>query len=176
MKQVGIIIRRERRNRGLTLKQLAQKVGISPLTLHRIETGKSSPSIVLLSEIAENLKKSIFSFIQDDNINFMHIKRKSQRTLSSSSLKIKLIGPRKMIANNIIVTYGDLKKGKAVDPHLNSGIEWTYVIDGKCIFKLGDQSFLIKAGDSLSYNARLEHSVIAQERLKFFNIYIEDGK
>lgn len=168
------MIRKERRNSGLTLKQLAQKVGISPLTLQRIETGKSSPSIVLLSEIAQNLKKSIFSFIQDDSIPFLHIKRKSQRTVSSSSLKIKLIGPRKMIANNIIVTYGDLKKGKAVDPHINSGIEWTYVIDGKCIFKLGDQSLLIEAGDSLSYDAKLEHSVIAQERLKFFNIYIED--
>ena len=46
--------------------------------------------------------------------------------VSSSNLKGKLIGPRRMITDNIVVLYGELKKGKSLDPHTNPGIEWVY--------------------------------------------------
>ena len=34
--------------------------------------------------------------------------------------------------------------------------------------------FTLEAGDSISYNARMEHSIIALEKLKFFAIYVKD--
>ena len=174
MEKIGTKIRIERKRNGLTLQQLAKKVGISPLTLQRIETGKSSPSVALLSEIAQNLNKSIVSFVQEIDKPLIHIKNKNHQTVSSPSLKIKLIGPRKMITNNIVVTYGELKKGKKIDAHSNPGIEWAYVIEGKCEHKQNAQNFILEAGDSISYNARLEHSIFALEKLKFFALFIRD--
>lgn len=64
MVRIGTKIRIERKRSGLTLSQLAEKVGITLITLQRIETGKSSPSVALLSEIAQNLDKSIVSFVK----------------------------------------------------------------------------------------------------------------
>jgi len=87
---------------------------------------------------------------------------------------MKIIGPRNMIAKNIVVTYGELKKGKRIDPHTNRGIEYNYNIEGKAMFELDGQSYLMEAGDSSVFNARLEHSLTALEKLKFFNIYVED--
>lgn len=174
MVEIGTKIRTERKNRGLTLQQLAQKVGISLITLQRIETGKSSPSVVLLSEIAQNLKKPIISFFDEIDKPLIHIKRKDQQVVSTPVLKVKLIGPRKMIANNVMATYGELKKGKSIDLHRNSGIEWAYHIEGKGELKLNGENFLIAAGDSVSYNAKLEHSLTAIEKIKFFGIYIEE--
>jgi len=175
METVGLRIRAVRKKSGLTLKQLAQKIHISPITLHRIETGKSSPSVAVLSEIAENLKKSIFSFMQEaENASYIHIKRKSQRSMSSSALKVKLIGPRKMITDNISVTYGELKKKKTIDLHSNRGIEWAYVLEGKCEEILGDHSIIMEAGDSIAYDARIKHSITALEKLKFIAIYVRD--
>jgi transcriptional regulator with XRE-family HTH domain len=174
MDKIGTKIRNERKKSGLTLKQLAKKVGISAITLQRVETGKSSPSVVLLSEIASVVKKPIFSFFEQKTKPFVQIKRKNQRSISSPMLKIKLIGPRKMIAGNIVVTYGELKKGKKIDPHTNQGIEFNYNIEGKCELKLDGQTHFLEAGDSSAFNARLEHSVTALETLKFFGIYLED--
>lgn len=176
IEEIGMKIRSERRRRGLTLEQLARKVSISPITLQRIEVGKSSPSIILLSEIANAVNKSIFCFLEEEGKPFIHIKRKNQRSVSSSVGKSKLIGPRRMIADNIVVTYGELKKGKCIDPHTNPGVEWVYHIEGKCEFRLNGQSSMIEAGDSVCYDARLEHSVRALERLKFFTICLEDEK
>ncbi len=172
--EIGTKIRIERKKSGLTLGQLAKKLSISLITLQRIETGKSSPSVVLLSEIAQHLKKSIHSFFDEREKSFVCIKRKNQRSISTPMLKIKLIGPRNMISDNIVVTYGELKKGKAIDPHTNRGIEYNYNIDGKSELKLNGQSYFLEAGDSSVFNARLEHSVKALEKLKFFGIYIED--
>jgi transcriptional regulator with XRE-family HTH domain len=174
VEEIGRKIRTERRRSGLTLEQLARKVGISPITLQRIEVGKSNPSVILLSQIANAVNKPIFSFFEEEAGLFIHIKRKNQRSVSSPTLKGVIIGPRRMIAGNIIVTLGELKKGKCIDPHTNPGVEWVYHTEGKCEFKLNGQTFVIEEGDSISYNARLEHSVTALERLKFFSICVED--
>lgn len=173
-KNIGTKIRVERKKSGLTLEEFAKKLGISAITLQRIETGKSSPSVVLLSEIANAFNKPIFSFFTQETKPFVRIERKNQRSISSPMLKIKLIGPRKMIADNIVVTYGELKKGKKIDPHTNRGIEFNYNIEGKSELILDGQSYFLEAGDSSVFNARLEHSVTAHETLKFFGIYVED--
>lgn len=73
-----------------------------------------------------------------------------------------------------MVTYGELKKGKKIDLHTNPGVEWAFNLEGKSELKLNNQSYITEAGDSISYNARAEHSVIALEKLKFFSIYVED--
>ena len=172
--EVGMKIRIERKKNGLTLEQLAKEVGISKITLQRIETGKSSPSVVLLTEIAQQLKKPIQSFFNQREKPFVSIKRKKQRSISTPMMKIKVIGPRNMIAENIVVSYGELKKGKRIDPHTNRGIEYTYIIEGRSELILDGKSYLLETGDSSAYDARIEHSVIAHETVKFFGIYVED--
>jgi transcriptional regulator with XRE-family HTH domain len=172
MKEIGTKIRIERKKNGLTLEQLAKRVGISSITLQRIETGKSSPSVVLLSEIAQTLHKPIASFFEI-NKSLVHITRQNQRKISNRMLKVKIIGPRKMIADNMVVTYGELMKGQTIDPHTNPGIEWAYNIEGKCELKLDNQTYITGAGDSIAFNARIEHSLTALEKLKFFAIYVE---
>lgn len=174
MKRIGIKIRTERKKNGLTLKQLSEKVGISPITLQRIETGKTSPSVVLLSEIAQALDRPIFSFIEENYKPVIHIKQQKQRKISNPMLKIQIIGPRKMIKDNIVVTYGVLKKGQTIDRHMNPGIEWAFNVKGKCVLKLNNKSYITGAGDSIAYNAKVEHSVTALEDLTFFSIYVED--
>ena len=176
MVKIGNEIRIERKKAGLTLEQMARKVGISPMTLQRIETGKSSPSLGLLSEIANALNKSIYSFIKEKrtkNLPF-HIKLKDQISMKTPVMNFKVIGPKKMLGENIVVTCGEFKKGKSVDPHSDHGKEFTYIIEGRCEFKQDGQTILLEGGDSIFHNARIEHSVTALEKFKFFSIYIKD--
>jgi quercetin dioxygenase-like cupin family protein len=69
-----------------------------------------------------------------------------------------------MIADNITVSYGELKKGKSVDLYTNPGIEWAFHIQGRGKFTLDGQTFLLEAGDSICFNSRLEHSLTALEK------------
>ena len=56
---IGIHIRNIRKQKGLTQKELAQKVSLDFTQLNRIETGKSEPSLKNLKLIAECLEVSI---------------------------------------------------------------------------------------------------------------------
>jgi hypothetical protein len=97
----------------------------------KYEDRENSASVALLSEIAHQLNRSIFSFFEQKGDPFVQIKLKSQRSISSHMLKIKLIGPRKSIADDFVVTYGELKKGKRINTHVNQGIEFSDNIEGK---------------------------------------------
>ena len=178
MEKIGEKIRKERRKLGLTLQLLAKKVDISPMTLHRIEMGKSNPSIVLLSEIANNLNKPLLSFVEEKKSQKLpiHIKRKDQLSISSPKLKLKVIGPRKMITDDIIVTYGEVKKGKLVDVHSNPGKEFTYIFEGSCKFMQNNEIIMMEGGDSIFHNAGIEHSVAALEKLRFISIFIKENE
>ena len=86
--RIGTKTRAERQKSGFTLRELAKRLGISLITLQRIETGKSSPSVALLSEIAHQLNRSILSFLEEQKDNsFIHIKCKSQQTISRPALR-----------------------------------------------------------------------------------------
>jgi transcriptional regulator with XRE-family HTH domain len=174
MKEIGIKIRAERKKNKLTLNQLAKKAGISPVTLQRIETGKSSPSVFLLSEIAHLLQEPVYSFFSEIDQPVTLLKNRNQRFMSEGALKVGVVGPRKMIDDNIVVTYGELNKGGKIGPHTNPGSEWAYNIQGKCRLEIGSRSYILGTRDSVCYNARLEHTVTALEELRFLSIYLED--
>jgi transcriptional regulator with XRE-family HTH domain len=176
LEEIGSRIRLARKRAGLTIKQLAQKLGVSPITLQRIETAKSSPSVILLSGIADAVNKPIFSFFESKTKSFVSLKSKQQRVISSPTSKVKLIGPRNMITDNIIVTQVELKKGQSIDTHTAQGIEWGYTLEGKCEFNLDGRIFHLEVGDAISFDGRLKHVVTALEDLKFIGIYVEDKK
>ena len=52
---MGAVIRRERRERGLTLKDLAERSALSVVYLGEIERGKKYPSASVLEKLAEGL-------------------------------------------------------------------------------------------------------------------------
>jgi quercetin dioxygenase-like cupin family protein len=175
MNDVGTRIRAERKKRGLTLNALAREIGVSAITIQRIETGKTSPSVALLSDIAQCLNKSVFSFLSENEKLYTLINRKSQLASTNEGLKIRLIAPRNMVSDKISITYGELKKGKSIALHSNPGTEFAYVIAGKCELRLGGETILLQEGDSISYNATREHEVVALEDHKFLAIFLRDG-
>ncbi|MBX6169035.1 MAG: helix-turn-helix transcriptional regulator, partial [Thermobispora bispora] len=53
--RIGRAIRRARRDRGISLRELARLVGVSPGTISAIENGKTGITIARLSRIASAL-------------------------------------------------------------------------------------------------------------------------
>ena len=76
--KVGPRIREVRKRAGLTMRQLAEKLGVSYLTIQRIETDGTSPSVALLSDIAHHLNRPIISFLLGSDEKAFHIKAADQ--------------------------------------------------------------------------------------------------
>ena len=80
---LGIKIRIERENLGLTQEDLAKAVGLSSEFISLLELGKRMPSLDSLKSISEFLKKDISYFMRERETAFERLL--NQRTLNSSA-------------------------------------------------------------------------------------------
>lgn len=170
--ETGIKIREYRKSIQMTLQELAKRTGISLSTLQRIETGKVSPSVVTLSQIAYHLKIPIISFFDNGFNKLIHTKKKDLTVIKHGKLHMKIISPMGMINENISMIIGESSKGKFVDPHKNQGWEYAHILEGSCLFFHGDSVITLNEGDSLWFDGGVEHYVKALFPLKWIGIYI----
>ncbi len=171
--KIGEKIRHERNLLGMTLEQLAKKVGISKMTLHRIETGKTSPSIACLGDLCEALKKPLSAFIEEDHGFMRIIRKKDQFVLASNSLRSRIVAPRGALNSgkgNLAINYVETKDGAEVETHRNKGFEWVFQMEGRTVFYYDKKKYIANPGDVFFYDGRRPHAVKYYGNNKFILI------
>ena len=103
---VGQRLRSERERHGVSLRELARRLEISPSALSQIETGRSRPSVGTLYAIVSELDMSLDELFG------------SQRTLAATPRPPDALGPEETGAT--VVQPRDTRKG--ID--LESGVRW----------------------------------------------------
>lgn len=64
--EFGGVIRQRRKEAGLTQEQLAKRIGCATITIRQYESGKRTPSLNVLQDIANALDLEIFDLLPDD--------------------------------------------------------------------------------------------------------------
>lgn len=65
MKNIGEELKRIRKLRGITQRELADAVGVAPSTISGYELGTRVPEYAILEKISKKLNISIFEFLDD---------------------------------------------------------------------------------------------------------------
>ena len=173
-RKLGRKIREFRKEIGLTMQQLAEKVGVNYTTIYRVETGKVSPSVVLLSEIAHQLGHSIVTLLQDERAQLTIIKSHEQPVVASEKMQLSLLVPKGLIDDRISISLGKAETGVFVDKHKTGGFELAYMLSGKCVFRYGNEEYELEEGDLVYFDGKVWHSVMATEPLEFLAIYFRE--
>lgn len=166
---VGRRVREIRKTVGMSMKELAEKTGVSFLTIQRVETEKVSPSVALLSDIAYHLNYPLASFVAE-NKPVIHIKGIEQPVIESRNFMLKVLAHKGVLEQNISVSLGKAERGEFISRHKNEGQELTYIIKGRYIFRYGKEQFELNEGDLLYHDGKEPHSVTALESCEFLNI------
>jgi transcriptional regulator with XRE-family HTH domain len=174
LKRMGAKIRNERNRLRLSLETLARKVGISKMTLHRIETGMTSPSVITLTEISYHLKKPIESLIREGDPKVVLFKKAEQDNIMDPESGIRVLAPRGLITSRITLTSAELKKGYAIETHVNHGFEWAFLIKGKAVVTVAGKEYPMQAGDCIFYDAHFPHSIRVKEKLQYVALFLKD--
>jgi transcriptional regulator with XRE-family HTH domain len=167
---VGNKIRLARKKLGLNMKEFSRRVGVSYLTIYRVETDKVSPSVALLSEIAHHLGEPIVNFFNEEQ-QITVVKAGTAPMIGSGKMDLELLIPKGVISNKISVTLGRTQPGEFVSKHSHNGFELTYQLKGAAILKYRSKEFEFKEGDLVYFDASVEHSVTALNRNEFLSIY-----
>ena len=174
LKKIGAKIRTRRNELGLSLEALAKKAGISKMTLHRIETGATSPSIISLAEISFQLKQPLEAFIREGEANVVVLKREHQNRIFDPEHGIRVVGPLGMVSDRVILTYAEMDEGTVIEDHTNDGFEWALLIEGRAVVGVQGQEYPIEKGDAILFDAHFPHSIRVQERIKYVNLFLKD--
>ena len=172
--QLGRKIRELRKERGLTMQQLAEMVGVNYTTIHRVETGRVSPSVVLLSEIAHRLGHSIVSFLEDKEAQMTLIRKDDQPSVKSDKMRLRLLVPQGLVDDKISINFCKADVGQFVDEHQTKGFELPIILKGRCVFKYGGQDYEMREGDLAYFDGNVSHSVVALEPLEFIALYFRE--
>lgn len=96
---LGMRIKEVRKLRGLSQERLAEKVGVDPKQISRIEGGKSAPSFETLESIATHLQVEM-----KDLLDFQH--HKGEECIEDQALRLLLLMDEKtkLVAIRILRT------------------------------------------------------------------------
>ena len=171
-KILGDKIRSERQLLGLSLERFAKQIGASKATLQRIETGAKSPSVELLEEISHVCRKPIHEFLTDNGGDFLQQNSSTLRKIIGEDFVITILSPYGQISSNILVNYYKGKAGAGINPTQDKAYHWVYILKGACIFEYEGNSYRLKKGDLIYYDARKTFSFKVLQDLENIRIAI----
>jgi len=157
---VGTRLRELRELRGISMRALATKSGLSANALSMIERGKTSPSVGTLYKLADALGISITAFFGAENEKQQAIFLKSdERTRIPFARGIfEGLGGERFVGRvePFVLT---LESGANSGLHsiTHTGHEFVFCLRGELEYSVEKNVFLMSPGDSLLFAAQLRH-------------------
>jgi len=157
---LGSRVRHLRKKRGYSLRALAEKSGLAINTLSMIETGKSSPSVSTLQQLARQLEIPITTFFEADiqEKEVVYVKHSQRPSLHVEANFLEYLG-KELVGNVIQPFVVTLEAGAAsgASQIVHTGYEFVYCLSGKVLYIIEDQIYLLESGDSLTFASHLPH-------------------
>jgi transcriptional regulator with XRE-family HTH domain len=178
---IGVRLRAERQARAMSLRDLADRVGVSPSLISQIETGRARPSVNTLYAFAQELDISLDDLLFPDADRastgsseasagrpgdgaesrpgrVVRADERKQIRLASGVLWERLTAASDPELEFLFVTY---EVGGASSPESefqrHSGHEWGFVLSGRLHVTIGFEDYELGPGDAVSLDSTTPH-------------------
>jgi len=165
-KIIGENIRSIRKQAGITLDALAEKIGITKSALSKIETGKTSTPVATLLRIARSLSVDITNFLLTRERRPVYaLTRKGFGQIVTRSGS-KLGYTYEDLAHDLVEKLAEpflctIAKNDKIGGFQHAGEEFVYILSGKIQYTIGEEKLVLAAGDSLYFDSSIVHSIKA---------------
>ena len=165
MEEIHLILARNlkaiREKEKLSLEKVAQLSGVSKTMIGQIERGESSPSITTIWKIANGLKISFTSLINNPQPDTTVVLRNDIQVLSEDNGRYKVYPafPFQDDKHFEVYTIEIEKEGKLkADSHREGTEEFITVFDGEVTIGVSDGHYTLNSGDSIRFKADRPHT------------------
>jgi transcriptional regulator with XRE-family HTH domain len=176
---VGPRLRTLRKHRGVTLQQLADSTTISVSTLSRLESGQRRPTLELLLPIARAHRVPLDELVGAPASGDPRIYPRPIQRHGSTWLPLTRNPGGPAVFKQIIPPDPALGRDSCEpDQSTHEGHEWLYVITGRLRLTLGDQDFVLTAGEAAEFDTRIPHAICnaGSESAEVLNIFGPQGE
>ena len=158
--QLGPRIRALRQARHLTLRELAERAGVTESFLSQVEREVTSPSIASVQKIARGLDLAIAELFVEEAPHGSVVRRADRRRIAYPGLSAVdefltagLDGRLQVILSTVEPGGGTGDEAYAHD----SDEEVVIVLSGRLELWVADERYVLEEGDAVTYSSRLKH-------------------
>lgn len=162
---VGRQARQLRRQKGLTIAQLAQETGLSSGMLSKIENGQTAPSLQTLQGLSQGLSVPVTALFRgyEETREAMYVRagegieanRAGTRAGHHYTLLGNIAGSATVTVEPYLIT---LSTQSDIFPAFqHEGLEFLYMLEGEVDYRHGRKTYRLAVGDSLIFDADAPH-------------------
>ena len=168
MGEIGSFIRSQRKLRGWTLQELAERTNLSVGFLSQVERGISSLSILSLNTICEVMEIPLFDLFNSYNKSqaassasqasskIVKIDERPNIQISSGSIKYQFLSGE-FPGRQFEILIGEIPSNYHYPPAAHGGEEFGYILQGKLLLKIAEDAHELSPGDSYHFLATTPH-------------------
>ncbi|GGK47087.1 helix-turn-helix domain-containing protein [Nocardia camponoti] len=171
---VGPHLRALRKQRDITLTELANQTGISVSTLSRLESGDRKPTLELLLPLAKAHGVTLDELVDapptgDPRI---HLRPTTRNGITMLPLTRRAGGIQ---AYKMVIAAGARTEP---DPRVHEGYEWLYVLNGRLRLVLGDHDVVLTPGEAAEFDTHVPHwfGPAGEESVEFLSLFGKQGE
>lgn len=146
---------------GMSIKDLAENSGLTSGFISQVERGLAEPSISSLRNIASVLGVAVYYFLLDDVDSNPVVRKDETRLLKfpKSQITYELLSPD--LNRQMEMFKARLHPGEETnnEPFTHSGEEVVHVLEGSMQIQIGDESYILEAGDTIHFNSGKPHKI-----------------
>jgi transcriptional regulator with XRE-family HTH domain len=152
---VGGQVRRWRRERGLTLADVAERSGLNVGYLSQIENDKASPSLSCLASIGDALDVPIAWFLIDE-VPPPQVVRASERVVTANDMgRVERVDGN--VSRSLSIVEAVASPGAPAGAHAHAGDEHHLVLRGRFRMTQGDHVVEVGPGDYVRWDGTIPH-------------------
>lgn len=157
--KVGARVRALRRERGLTIEQIASATGLTKGFISQLERDRTSPSLSSIARICDALGVRLSHIFERDPAPALV--RKAERPTVDTYFP----------TSNFLLSSRDEHRLQAIESEVAPGcgagdelytlpgeIEFLYVLEGSLELRVGEETHVLEAGDAMTYEMSKPHT------------------
>jgi transcriptional regulator with XRE-family HTH domain len=161
--QLGKTIREIRKQKNLTLKDVARMTSLTESMLSQIENDRTKPSITTLLAVSKALNTPIGYFFDQKESQFKSpVVRLSERPVvqTKSGITYYLLNPN-LEDTPMEVLSVEYEKGASSEVlHTHEGYEYGLVLEGKLEVQVNEDRYILNKGDSITIPSSQPHNKV----------------
>lgn len=172
---IGSKIKKLRKKRGVSLKEVSKATGMSYSYLWGLEHNKHSITIVNLQRLSEFFNTDLAYFFEEPyKINVSFIGKgdiTSYHTQDGLIFRLLTKGQSKNMQVMEIYHPPHSPSERRIYSHEQKGQEFITVLEGMLYILIGDKTYKLEEGDSIIFDSNVKHSIYTEEKsARFFLI------
>ena len=164
--QISNKIKDKRREKNITVQELATRASVSKGLISQIENSRTVPSLIVLLDIIKSLDIDLNEFFKDIQSKTVNgpilIKRKSEyehfEKEHATGFHYQRIFAQFINHSTIDIVILELEPDASRPMVETDAFEYKYILSGQVEYQFTDQSIILNAGDSMLFDGRIPHT------------------